>query len=1035
MRTFLIGFFLLFSGWCLGQELDTALARVYLDSAKVLIGKEDYNIAFLLAEKAKRIYEQRLGDKTVEVADALHQMGRCKSGDEALEIYAKSLHVRKALLNETHLSFANTYYNIGMLYDEKGDFEQVINYTEKALDIWLKNYAGNHPDVADAYNNLGRAYDSKGEFEKALGYYKKALKIYLKIHGGDHPDVADVYNNLGITYYSKGEFDKALGYYEKALQIYLKVYGENHPNLAMSYNNLGVTYESKGEYDKALGYYEKALKIRIRVYGGDHPDVATAYNNLGVTYDSKGEYDKALGYYEKALKIRIRVYGRDHPDVATAYNNLGVTYESKGEYDKALGYKEKALKIRIRVYGGNHPDVATAYNNLGNTYESKREYDKALGNYERALKIYLKGYGGNHPDVAMAYNNLGYGYLNKSQFDLAGNCFQKALSANNYENLNFDEVLSNNELLSTFENLLILGINRYNATQNWQYLEKAVEVAEQSLHFLNYLQSHYINKENKLVWNGKVRSLLEQVLLVSLIKAEKGEPDLKKEMLSYTEQNKSTILKAQLKDVEALKFAGVPEEILEQENDLRINITYYDKKRQEKLGQGIGETDSSILSLSGKLFALKQDYEFLQQTLKSKYPEYFRLKYDYAVVDVKEIQEGLQSNQALIEYFTGDSSLFIFTITPRDFEVYEVKKNFPLEKWVQELRESIYRYWVVPDQSLDSYKEGNRKYADVAYKLYQKLVAPITLELPERLIVVPDGVLGYLPFDVLLTQRPDDLENLKTYPYLLKEHQVSYAYSATLLEEMRNKKHKATKSFFAMAPSFPGEPIASRNITDIRRSLGKLRFNKEEVEDIRQLIGGDIITGEQATLASFLKNAGKYRILHLSTHGKADDRVGDYSFLAFHLSGDSLDNGKLYIRDLYNLRLNADMVVLSACETGFGELQRGEGILSMARGFAFAGAKSIVNSLWSVDDKSTKEIMARFYYHLKKGKDKDAALRLAKLDYLEHTNRPDPFFWAAFVPVGDMSPVKLNSVWDYWPWLLLAGSAVLLYIFLYRRKK
>ena len=176
-----------------------------------------------------------------------------------------------------------------------------------------------------------------------------------------------------------------------------------------------------------------------------------------------------------------------------------------------------------------------------------------------------------------------------------------------------------------------------------------------------------------------------------------------------------------------------------------------------------------------------------------------------------------------------------------------------------------------------------------------------------------------------------------------------------------------------------------------------------------------------------------YSVIHLSTHGKADDRVGDYSFLAFTEIPDSLENEYLYVRDLYNLRLNADMVVLSACETGIGELQRGEGILSLARGFTYAGAKSIINSLWSVNDQSTKFLMERFYTYLLEGLDKDAALRQAKLDYLASGENADPYFWAAFVPVGDMSPVELKDKNINWLWGLGGISLVAILLVWLRR--
>ena len=252
---------------------------------------------------------------------------------------------------------------------------------------------------------------------------------------------------------------------------------------------------------------------------------------------------------------------------------------------------------------------------------------------------------------------------------------------------------------------------------------------------------------------------------------------------------------------------------------------------------------------------------------------------------------------------------------------------------------------------------------------------------------------------------------------------------------MKEKRPARTKGpFLAFAPSFgENQEIAENDkITDLRGNLSPLYHNIPEVEAIQKLLGGKVFGGSAATEAAFVANASDYKIIHLSTHGKANDKVGDYAFLAFAEIPDSLENEKLYNRDLYNLRLNADMVVLSACETGIGELQRGEGIISLARGFSYAGAKSLITSLWNVDDAKTKELMEGFYRYIKAGKAKDEALHLAKLDYLSRRRSVDahPFYWAAFVAMGDMEPVEFGwgyKVYGFWFLVVLAGIGTFWY--------
>ena len=423
--------------------------------------------------------------------------------------------------------------------------------------------------------------------------------------------------------------------------------------------------------------------------------------------------------------------------------------------------------------------------------------------------------------------------------------------------------------------------------------------------------------------------------------------------------------------------------------------------------------------------------------MEQDYPDYYRLKYDNRSISVKEVQENLlYADQALIEYFIGDSNIFVFLIKPNDYQVHSIPKDFPLETWVNQMRRGIYQYHLTPQVSQADYATLNDTFAIASHQLYQKLIAPIKADLPRKLIIVPDGILGYLPFDALLTKPPEQNHSFKSHDYLLQEHEISYSYSATLLEEMQSAPDdKGNKQLLAFAPSFEENTTFFTSIKTRRDGLGPLLYNIPEAESINAIFGGDIFSGTTATKSQFTEHSQEYRILHLATHGKANDQIGDYSFLAFAEPSDSTEDPKLYVRDLYNLRLNADMVVLSACETGIGELQRGEGIISLARGFSYAGAKSIITTLWSVNDASTKELMESFYQYLKDGQTKDAALRQAKLDYLNaHTNdEAHPFFWAGFIPIGDMSVIEPISAFHWW-WMIGGLLFVGMIWFIFRKR-
>jgi len=414
----------------------------------------------------------------------------------------------------------------------------------------------------------------------------------------------------------------------------------------------------------------------------------------------------------------------------------------------------------------------------------------------------------------------------------------------------------------------------------------------------------------------------------------------------------------------------------------------------------------------------------LYETFKNDYPNYHQLKYQHEVASVKDIQALLKPDQTLLEYFVGDKNIFIYTIAKNDFKVKKVAKDFPLEEWVTQLRNSIYEF-----------DKQNEVYSKVAHDLYTKLIAPVQKELQQKLVIVPDGVLNYIPFESLLTEETTEVNNYKKLPYFIRKHQISYNYSATLFKQLTEKENIETEGdLLAFAPIFNSNKEEYATINARRNGFANLQYNIPEVESINTLIEGKLFTGDQATEANFNKHAKDYKIIHLSTHGKSNDELGDYSFIAFSKVNDSIeDNNRLYVRELYNMELNADMAVLSACETGLGELKRGEGIIGLARAFTYAGAKSTINSLWSVDDAKTKKIMELFYTNIKDGMAKDEALHHAKLTYLDEEFDAAPYYWASFIPAGNMEPIVLKSNYDY---LWLGGIVGLGFgLALYRRKK
>ena len=379
-------------------------------------------VLFIFKDMLLELLDRDLDYKKAEILNNLG-ISYNDMGDygKAIECYKKALEIGKNALGNNHPDIALYYNNLGSSYYSIGDYKRAIEYHEKALEI------NNHPDVTLSYNNLGTAYSRLGDYNKAIEYHKKALEIIKNTFGDNHPDVAVTYNNIGGIYNDLGDYRLAIVFFEKALEIRKNTFGDNHPDVAVTYNNIGGSYYNIGDYNKAIEYQEKALEILKNTLGDNHPDVAVSYNGIGRTYYRLGYYKIANDCFEKALEILKNTLGDNHPNVAVSYNNIGAFFHALGDYRRAIVFFEKALEILKNTLGDNHPNVAVSYNNIGILYHALEDYNRAIEYQEKALEIRKNTFGDNHPDVAVSYSNIGETYYALRDYRRAIYCFQKAL--------------------------------------------------------------------------------------------------------------------------------------------------------------------------------------------------------------------------------------------------------------------------------------------------------------------------------------------------------------------------------------------------------------------------------------------------------------------------------------------------------------------------------------------------------------------------------------------------------------------------------
>ena len=462
-------------------------------------------------------------------------------------------------------------------------------------------------------------------------------------------------------------------------------------------------------------------------------------------------------------------------------------------------------------------------------------------------------------------------------------------------------------------------------------------------------------------------------------------------------------------------YGGVPDSLLNREDVLKLNISNYKQMLFEE--RQLEEPDSVRLALfNAKIFQYSEQHNQLTQYLEDSFPNYYNFKYKNEVIDIDLVRTRLKTRDAIVEYLIEEpddeskqGKLFRFVITKDqvNFSRSNIDAGF-----VQNI-ETLYQFLTSPDYlytGLDEYRD----YAVSAHELYTELLSGVKSQIAgKHLIVIPDDKLSYIPFDALLSSLPDtSVMNFRSLPYLVRDFSISYTYSTTLLYDYFGKKKIADKKLLAFAPSYLNDDRDSQDFATFRSGLLPLPAVDKEVSMISRFVDGDIYRDSLAQEMNFKSVASDYDILHLAMHTILNDSLPMYSRLAFAkpLKGNEED-GWLNTSEIYSMKLKARMAVLSACNTGSGKLQKGEGVMSLARGFLYAGCPSIIMTLWEVEDESGALIMNDFYRLLSKGKDKNEALRMAKLAHIENADplKAHPHYWLGYVAVGNTEPLFVSK--------------------------
>ena len=995
----------------------------------------DYKQSKSFQQKAIELAERGLPKNHSERMRAYNAMGIFHLGTGnyrlAKENFLTALSISRVHFKDQAAQHLN---NLGIANERLGLYEEAAkNYTE-SLKFNIQTFGLYSVQTTNNFFNLGTLAYNTGNIDEAISYFDSTLMVYDSILPENDVEFASLYNNIGTTYHRKGDLRKALEYLHKAQTMMEANYGANHPELAYTYTNIGLLHFERGDLGQSLSYLKRALQIRTDNFTANHPLIARTKYYISIVLLEKGDLDGAYDLLVDAKSIYDQIDSYDPKEYAQVLSDLGTYFEKKNNSKLAIQYYQKALD-KVRNLSQTDPtEIATFFRKIGTLYARQKRKREAVAYLEKSLKVFKNAFGEKHPEVGMTYHNMALAYrddpkLCKDYLIRACKAFGYNPGSNDFQNLNAPI-----ELTKTLQHWVEFELEEFAQNGNIEDLILAKSKSAEAIALIKHVTSYLEEAASRQTLLDNFFRVYEKAILTEyyLWKENGMKPEFLESAFGIAEQSNATLLVEALRAVDARYFAGIPDSILQKERQLKIDIAYLEKSQFEERLKGSSASQQRLNALAEKLFAKKRAYNALQKKIVSLYPTYYKLRYEAPTVSIADLQSRiLNKGENLVSFFTGEENIFVFVISKDSASFFRINKDFPLENWVEEYCNSIYQF----NPGSKKYDFLIQKFNNIGNELYTFLFKPIEPSLSEKnLIIIPSGILGYLPFEALPTNTPDNYNDFGEHSYLIQKYQISYNYSATQLFETNSKKVSG-KGNVQFAPSYHGDTL-NLNRESWNMVLHQLKYNSEEAIKVNHLMGGKLFLDSLATKNAFLMYGPGANLIHLATHGKANDENGEFSYLAFHPTANETNDELLFVKDLYNLQLKAEMVVLSACETGIGEYQRGEGILSLARGFLFAGAGSIVTTLWSIDDRASSQIVEAFYTNLKAGQKKDEALRNAKLAYLAKyrgSNRAHPLFWAAFVPVGRMDALPSH---DYTLWFWLTGLALFISgVVIYRRKK
>jgi CHAT domain-containing protein/tetratricopeptide (TPR) repeat protein len=1033
MRNYLCLALCLITGLLSAQTVDSvALRRVdsLIQVSREFANKRNYDKALEANTVAEKLVLEKLGPESTAYGSCCFNHGRIlflkRDYPGAEKWYLESKAIREKAMGREHPDYAESLHNLAILFEGMSQYEKAEPFYHESKAIREKTLGREHPDYAVSLNSMAIFYRKMGQYDKAEPLGLESIAIRKKVLGREHSDYAAGLNNQAILYWAMGQYEKAEPLYLEAKAIREKILGREHPSYASNLNSLAILYKEMGQYDKAEPLYLESKAIREKALGREHPDYAQSLSNLAVLYWDMGQYEKAELLYLESIAIRGKALGREHPDYAGSLNNLAILYKKLGQYKKAEPLYLESKAIREKVLGRENPDYATSLEGLAILYDEMGQYEKAEPLYLECKAIREKKLGREHPVYAASLINLAGLYQDMGQYDKAEPLYLES-SAIREKALGKEHP----DYAASLQSLagLYRGIGQYEKAEPLLFeLSKVnTHLIEQALHHLS---------ENELNnYLDKFSDAQNQTLsFTQIADRKKMMPVCYDNSLFY----KGFLLQSigRIKQL-ALSNAGTAEKY--------DQLKSYQRRLATQYAEPIAERDSTLVAkLEAKTNDLEKD---LARTVAG---------WGRAIKQVtwQEVQAALKPNEVAVEFVSyrfyhkkkTDSTLYAALLllpgsdSQKFIPLFEEKQLSALLKTEGNPEPTFYN---------DLYAAAKK-----GSQLYGLIWKPIAAALPQGATVYcsPSGLLHRINLGAIPTPEGKTLAEKHRLTILGSTRQlvitsVSPTQQSATAQLYGGIQYDATPTLVANTTAKP-EDLAARRSPDITQNdstlrgenWNYLRWTEVEISAAANVMKSKAIVpilkkGAEATEESFKalgEGSPSPRILHVATHGfffpdpkelkpREEQAIGEKTLKVSDnpmirsglvLAGGNhawktgkplrpeLEDGILTAYEISQMNLaNTELVVLSACETGLGDLVGNEGVYGLQRAFKIAGARYLIMSLWQVPDFQTQVFMTAFYKHWLEGKMTVPEAFRATQAELRAKYSGEAFKWAGFVLV------------------------------------